>query len=159
MAGIAAWLDLVTILAIYLFFGAALYITVVEHPARMQLPSREALRAFQKSYPRAATLQKNVLRTGLLASALRHFKAAPPVLVHKESLQRGHLANIVCSVIILVWTVLFMIPDNNTLMRSQQLSDSQTKNLLQAWGKKHSVRTVLSCFAALALLTAQMGLA
>lgn len=158
MAGVAAWLDLIAFTSTFLFCGAALYISLVEHPARMQLPTHEAVQWFRKSYPRAAVLQPTHLRIGLVASALRYFKATPPVVLHTESLQRAHLVNLVISLTIAVWTAKLMVPGNKALMGAQQLSDSQSNKLLQTWGMKHAVRTLLSGVAMLALLIAQMGL-
>lgn len=158
MAGIASWLDLVAFTSVFLFCGAALYITLVEHPGRMQLPTRNAVQWFRRSYPRAAFVQSNLLRIGLVASALRYFRATAPVVLHVESLQRAHLINLITSLTIVVWTVKVMVPGNEALMGAKELTDSQSDQLLRAWGLKHAVRTVLSGVAMIVLLTAQMGL-
>ena len=158
MAGVAAWLDLIAFTSVFLFNGAALYISLVEHPARLKLTTRDAAQSFRTSYPRAATLQPALLRIGLVASALRYFKATAPVVLYTESLQRAHLINLVTSVTIAIWTVKAMIPGNETLMTKPQLSERDVDRLLRNWGKKHAVRTVLSSVSMGAFLTAQLGL-
>ena len=57
MVILALLLDQVAIVATSLFCGAAIYVSFVEQPARMQVPLREAARQFGKSYPGAALLQ------------------------------------------------------------------------------------------------------
>ena len=50
-----------------LFSGAALYINLVEHPARRALPEAQAKTQFRPSYRRAARLQAPLALSGLLA--------------------------------------------------------------------------------------------
>ena len=57
------------VLCAALFSGAALYISVVEHPARMQLETRIAAMQWAPSYKRATWMQAPM--------ALVSFRAAP----------------------------------------------------------------------------------
>jgi len=50
-------LSFLTLLTSGLFAGAALYVTAVEHPARMSQGASFALQEFRPSYKRAAPLQ------------------------------------------------------------------------------------------------------
>jgi hypothetical protein len=45
------------ILATALFTGAAVYVTFVEHPARLACPTEVALAQWRRSYPRGTLMQ------------------------------------------------------------------------------------------------------
>ena len=61
-------LELVALLCTGLFAGAAIYITFVEHPARLECGSALALTEFRPSYRRAAVLQAALAAAGCLAA-------------------------------------------------------------------------------------------
>ena len=58
-----------------LFTGAAIYINLVEHPARMQAGTQLALTEFAPSYHRATVTQVSLAATGFV-SALRAWRAS-----------------------------------------------------------------------------------
>ena len=147
----AAWLDLLAFLSNFMFCAATVYIALVEQPARMQLRTRLAVDCFRKSYPRALVLQPALLRTTFIASALRCWSAA-------NSLRRAHAFNLIASLFVMVYSKKLIIPGSNELLASDQLSDHRARQLLQDWGRKHIVRTVVACFAAFTLLTVQLDL-
>src|ERR1035441_10535971 len=60
--------EFVAVLACSLFTGAAVYITFVEHPARMQCGVEIAATEFAPSYRRATVMQATCAAAGLLAS-------------------------------------------------------------------------------------------
>lgn len=62
-------LEFVAVLAAALFAGAALYISVVEHPARMSLDTRVAAMQWAPSYERATWLQAPLAIASLLCGA------------------------------------------------------------------------------------------
>jgi anthrone oxygenase-like protein len=62
-----ALLGWVAALAPGLFAGAALYVSLVEHPARLSLGSRAAVHEFGPSYRRGAALQAPLALIGALA--------------------------------------------------------------------------------------------
>ncbi len=160
MGSLATLLDLVATLATSFFCGAAIYITLVEHPARMQLPIREAARQFGKSYPRAAVLQPAYIFISCIVSGLRYFGAVVPVSMHKQSLQalqQAHLVNLILMSGCAIWTMVYMIPGNKALLAAERESTDRVKQLLQAWGWQHSLRTVASGVATVILLAAVSG--
>src|SRR2546428_13351191 len=61
---------LVTTVAAGLFAGAAVYVTAVEHPARVECGHVLAIKEFGPSYRRAAVMQGALAVVGLLASVV-----------------------------------------------------------------------------------------
>jgi hypothetical protein len=51
------WLELITVFACTLFTGAAIYITAVEHPARLSCGTEIAAAEWAPSYKRATVMQ------------------------------------------------------------------------------------------------------
>ena len=60
--------EFIAVLSCALFTGAAVYITVVEHPARMQCGVELAATEFAPSYRRATVMQATCAAVGLLSS-------------------------------------------------------------------------------------------
>lgn len=60
--------EFVAILACSLFTGAAIYISLVEHPARMECGVEIAATEFPPSYRRATVMQATCAALGLLSS-------------------------------------------------------------------------------------------
>ena len=57
-------LDLIALLCIGLFAGAALYVTLVEHPARLGCGPALAIAEFGPSYRRGAVMQASLAAVG-----------------------------------------------------------------------------------------------
>ena len=68
MEGIRELAQFLTTLCCGLFAGAAIYINLVEHPARMECGTEIAATEFGPSYRRAAVMQASLAATGLAAS-------------------------------------------------------------------------------------------
>ncbi len=64
-------LEILATLAAGLFAGAALYVTAVEHPARVSCGSALAVTEFRPSYERGAIMQATLALTGALAAMVR----------------------------------------------------------------------------------------
>src|SRR6266849_5916818 len=64
-------LEILATLAAGLFTGAALYVTAVEHPARVSCGSALAVTEFRPSYERGAIMQATLALTGALAAMVR----------------------------------------------------------------------------------------
>jgi hypothetical protein len=60
--------EFIAVLSCALFTGAAVYITFIEHPARMQCGVEIAATEFAPSYRRATVMQATCAALGLLAS-------------------------------------------------------------------------------------------
>ena len=60
--------ELIATLCAALFTGAAIYINLVEHPARMSLGTAAALAEWKPSYRRATVMQASLAIAGVLAA-------------------------------------------------------------------------------------------
>ncbi len=67
---ITTFAELIATLSSGLFTGAAVYINLVEHPARMQTGTRPALAEFAPSYKRATVTQVSLAVAGFLSALL-----------------------------------------------------------------------------------------
>lgn len=121
-----------------LFAGAALYITLVEHPVRTLLDTRAAASQWAPSYQRATWMQAPLATIGLLSG------------VGAGVLGAG-LGWLLCALLIgAVVPITFMIimPTNQQLLDpARDLSSTETRVLLDRWGRLHTLRTVMSLLA------------
>lgn len=121
-----------------LFAGAALYVTAVEHPARLSCGPALALRQFAPSYRRGARLQASLAVAGL-------------VLAVGGWYQTGHLLLLIGGLVLGVvvpFTLLVIYPTNHRLLASTLAPESpEAEGLLRRWGRLHAVRTGLSILA------------
>lgn len=61
-------LELIATLCTGLFAGAAIYINLVEHPARLECGTAAAVKQWRPSYARATVMQASLAIVGLLAA-------------------------------------------------------------------------------------------
>jgi Domain of unknown function (DUF1772) len=131
-----------------LFAGAALYINVAEHPARMMLDTRFAAAQWGPSYRRATWLQAPLallsLATGLGAWLLG-----------------GGLGWAIAALLIgavVPFTFIGIMPTNKSLLTpGRDLGTPETRSLLEHWAKLHAVRTALSLAAAILYVGLALG--
>jgi hypothetical protein len=120
------------------FFGAALYISLVEHPARLEAGVDVALRQFPHSYRRAARLQASLAVIGSLAGVAAWILGA--------SAWWAVSAVLLFAVVPLTLVVIF--PTNKRLHDPDlEATDPAALGLLLRWGTLHWLRTVLSFLA------------
>ena len=125
----------VAILASGLFAGAALYITFVEHPARMQCGTALALTQFAPSYKRATIMQASLAALGTLAAIAAWLQGAPTTWL---------IGGLLLGAVI-PFTLIVILPTNNRLLDPSMDKESElAQQLLQRWGKLHAVRSSLS---------------
>jgi len=128
-----------------LFAGAAIYINLVEHPARMQCGTALAVTQFVPSYHRAAVLQASLAAVGSVSAAAAWLIGA------KLSWLIGSLF----LVAVIPFTLLVIFPTNKQLLDPALEKDSQrARQLLTHWGRLHAVRSVLSLIAFVIFLSA-----
>jgi hypothetical protein len=68
--------ELISVLACALFTGAAVYVSLVEHPARMQCGVKIVATEFPPSYRRGTVMQVTSATFGLLSSISAWFSGA-----------------------------------------------------------------------------------
>jgi Domain of unknown function (DUF1772) len=118
-----------------LFAGAALYINVAEHPARMTLDTRNAAAQWAPSYRRATLMQAPLAILSLVTG------------VASWVLGGGFGWAIAAFLIgaVVPFTLIGIMPTNKALLApGRDLGNEETRNLLQHWEKLHRVRTALS---------------
>ena len=125
------------------FAGAAVYVSVVEHPARLSCGTVLALREFAPSYRRGTLMQVPLALVGLVSSIVAWWQAD-----RIELLIGGLLLGSVVP-----FTLLAILPTNHRLLAADLEPDSaEAEALLQRWGTLHAVRSVLGALAFVALV-------
>jgi hypothetical protein len=136
-------LQLIATLAAALFAGAALYINVAEHPARMTLETRMAALQWAPSYRRATLLQAPLAMLSLVSGTGAWLLGAD-VLWLVAALLIG---------LVVPFTFVIVMPTNRQLLDPRRdLSSAETRSLLEKWSKLHAVRTALSLIASIIYL-------
>ncbi len=125
-----------------LFAGGALYVSLVEHPARILTGPPMAVAQFRTSYPRGAWLQGGLAALGTLAAVGAWLAGA-----RIAWLVAGALLGLVVP-----YTLVVILPTNKRLMDRALAPDSpEARALLRRWTALHAVRTVLGLAAAAAM--------
>ena len=132
------WALIVAAVCAGVFAGAAIYITAVEHPARVSCGNDVALREFAPSYRRATVMQASLAVVGCL-SGLWSAWVLGDAWVGVGALLLGA---------VVPFTLVVILPTNTQLLDpSLDPSDARTTLLLMRWGRLHAVRSVLGSVA------------
>jgi hypothetical protein len=135
--------EALALLCTALFSGAATYITVVEHPARLACGTPIALAQWRSGYRRAAVTQASLASLGLTSALLAFLQGRGLVVL---------LAGILLGAAI-PFTLIAILPTTKQLLDSARAPESaQTDPLLRRWGHLHAVRTVASTIALVLLV-------
>jgi hypothetical protein len=128
-------LQLLATLCTGLFAGAAAYVSLVEHPARLECGTELAATEFGPSYRRGTVMQASLAAAGLLAALAAWAQGrGTPVLIG------GLLLGAV-----IPFTLLVILPTNRRLLAPDLDHESpEAAALLRRWGRLHAVRTALS---------------
>jgi hypothetical protein len=117
-----------------LFAGAALYISLVEHPARLGLTDGPLLAQWKPSYKRALPIQSGLAVAGGVAGLIVGYLSADWRWFAGSTLL---LAN---------WpfTLIVIMPINKPLM-TMHVSQAgvESRAMLVQWGKLHNIRSAL----------------
>jgi hypothetical protein len=129
------------------FAGAAIYINVAEHPARLGLAVGALLTQWKPSYTRGFAMQASLAVLGGISGALAWWES-------RDSLW---LAGAIVLVANWPFTLLVIMPTNLRLMATApEAADAATRSLLERWGRLHAVRSVLGAIATLLFLMAAL---
>jgi hypothetical protein len=127
------------------FAGAAIYINLAEHPARLGLPVGALLTQWKPSYTRGFAMQASLAVLGGVLGAMAWWES-------RDSLW---LAGAIVLVANWPFTLLVIMPTNLRLMATTpDFADATTRSLLERWGRLHAVRSVLGAIATLLFLMA-----
>ena len=130
------------------FFGAALYISLVQHPAAIVAGGSVAGRFFPPMYQRAAPMQITLALAGFIAGLLAWLFGGGVIW----------LIGALALISVVPMTLIFIKPTNDALLAPDTDPESeQTARLLEQWGRKHWWRTLLSGAAFLLYLAAAVG--
>src|SRR3712207_6387353 len=130
--------ELIATLCAGLFAGAAIYITLVEHPARLECGTALAAAEFGPSYRRATVMQASLAAVGLLAAIAAWLRGAGPAVL---------LGGVLLGLVI-PFTLIVILPTNKRLLDPKlDRSSPEAATLLHRWGRLHAVRSVASAVA------------
>jgi anthrone oxygenase-like protein len=128
-----------------LFTGAAIYINLVEHPARLSCGTEAAARQWAPSYRRATIMQATLAVSAAIAGVVTWF--------HGEGI--AWLWGGVLIFAVVPFTLLVIRPTNERLLApGRDLASAETRQLLERWGRLHAVRSALSLAASVVYLYA-----
>jgi hypothetical protein len=121
-----------------LFTGAALYINLVEQPARLGLDDRALLKEWKPAYQRGFAMQGSIALLGFLLGVWAFY----------ASEDWRWLAGGLIMLANWPYTLGFIMPTNNKLMATPvEAAGTVTTALIRKWNALHAVRTFLGAAA------------
>jgi Domain of unknown function (DUF1772) len=132
------FIELVAVLASTIFAGAAVYITAVEHPARLACGTEIAATQWAPSYKRATVMQASLAVIAGLFGVIRGAQAHSALWMWAAILILA----------VVPFTLIVIRPTNNRLLDpSRDRRSPETLRLLKQWGRLHAVRSVIGVVA------------
>lgn len=130
--------DLVALLSVALFAGAALYVSLVEHPARLAGGTALAVAEFGPSYRRGAVMQASLAAVGCLSGVGDWARGHGALPLGAGLLVAGAIA----------FTLIVILPTNKRLLDpALDPGSREAATLLARWGRLHAARTVAGLVA------------
>jgi uncharacterized membrane protein len=130
--------ELVATFASGIFAGAAVYVNLVEQPARLSCGVELAVTEWRPSYQRGTVMQAPLAMVGSLAALTSWWFD-------------GGFAWLIGGILLLViipFTLVVILPTNKKLeSRELDLRSAEAGNLLRRWNRLHAVRSILSVVA------------
>lgn len=125
------------------FTGAALYVSLVEQPARLELDDRALLAEWKPSYKRGAAMQAPLALLGCVFGLVAWWQTG----------EFAFMAGALAIVANWPWTLLAIKPTNDTLMAIEPANATrEIRTLIEKWGELHAVRSGLGAVATAAFL-------
>ena len=130
------------------FAGAAFYVTMAEHPARMALDDRALLQQWKPSYKHGAAIQAPLALIGFVLGTIAWWQSGG----------WQWLAGALALVAAWPYTLLMIRPTNNELLAIDlDKAGPHSRALLARWGRLHAGRTVLGAVATGLLVWASLA--
>ncbi len=120
------------------FSGAALYVSIAEQPARLQLDDKALLDEWKPSYKRGFAMQAPLALLGFIFGLAAWY----------ENGGDGFLWGAFILLANWPWTLLAIMPTNKKLM-AMEAQNSDIRPLIRKWGRLHAVRSALGLLATL----------
>jgi hypothetical protein len=130
------------------FSGAALYVSLVEQPARLELDDRSLLAEWKPAYRRGTAMQAPLAVLGFLLGLAAWW-------------QEGGLGWLLGALLMIAnWPVTFLaiMPVNKVLMAAEpSAAGPESRAMIERWGARHAARTALGLAASTAFLWASVA--
>jgi hypothetical protein len=137
----------IALIAAALFAGAALHITLSEHPARLGLDDQAMLAQWKPSFSHAQRMAAPLALLGLVFGLLAWWRTGNLDWTYGAILIGANLP----------YTLLLIRPINNQLLATEPTAaGAASRALIVRWGWLHAVRTVLALAATGALAWASL---
>jgi uncharacterized membrane protein len=128
--------ELIAIIACAFFAGIAIYINLVEHPARMECGTEVAATVFPPSYKRAAVMQVSLAIISFVSSIFAWYGSNSNI--------RWIIGGLII-ISVIPFTYIAIMPTNKRLLDPNlDKTSGATRELLVNWGRLHAVRSILS---------------
>ena len=128
------------------FTGAAIYINIVEQPARLQLDNRSLLAEWKPAYKRGYVMQASLAVVGGLFG----------LVAYLSTLDWRWLLGAIVLLANWPYTIFVIMPSNRRLMdTAPEAATAETRRILERWGALHAGRSALGLVATLIFLWAQ----
>jgi uncharacterized membrane protein len=140
--------EFVALFSTALFAGAALYINLAEHPARMECGTALAATEFGPSYRRAARMQAPLAIVACLSALSSWWMTR----------ELAWLIGAILIGFVVPFTLIVILPTNKKLLDPSLDRSSETaRRLLALWARLHAVRTLCSLMALVIFLVTAVG--
>jgi hypothetical protein len=138
-------IGLLALMAAAIFFGAAIYVSVAEQPARLALDDRALLAEWKPSYKRGTAMQAPLALLGFALGMIAWWQGSHP----------GFLIGAIAMIAPWPWTLFAIKPTNDALTATDlERAGAASRALIVRWGALHAVRTALGALASLSFLWA-----